>query len=379
MQPLLSSCFLNPLQQNTLSFFANNHPTKSLHNTQTTTMHYKACKDVSLLLSENLRSYSKMKRTRSTRLYLKNESGTKQSKSKGVYSRPSAAIEKGSGFYVPGLEGSRVRGLFGLVILILTAVNYFSLTGSDTNEVVSTNSAMTISQIISISYGILLILQGLVEFGKEYGFTLSKSDINDKVENEETYDDNITSFAPEKEMKTRDTMREIKKTVNQYASPLLLSTNSSHFINNLQWTAASFVSLTPATHILLIKTSTDFTTDATQSILYTLGDFSNSPLLSFNGKNSSDEKINSAISNAIETVYNSKGGRVSIPSDHPGSNLVPEFYRRCILLQKLSFHSASNDKYCLVVSSNQLLAAFTKNDLKWLGRLAKYIEISFDN
>ena len=35
-----------------------------------------------------------------------NESNNKR---KGVYSRPSAAIERGSGFFIPGLEGGRVR------------------------------------------------------------------------------------------------------------------------------------------------------------------------------------------------------------------------------------------------------------------------------
>ena len=38
-------------------------------------------------------------------------------KSSGVYARPSAAIERGSGFFIPGLEGSRVRLLFGILAL----------------------------------------------------------------------------------------------------------------------------------------------------------------------------------------------------------------------------------------------------------------------
>ena len=45
-------------------------------------------------------------------------------KVKGVYSRPSAAIEKGSGFYIPGLEGSKVRLLFGTLVLLLNYINH---------------------------------------------------------------------------------------------------------------------------------------------------------------------------------------------------------------------------------------------------------------
>ena len=44
-------------------------------------------------------------------------------KTTGVYARPSAAIERGSGFFIPGLEGSRVRLLFGILALVLTYVN----------------------------------------------------------------------------------------------------------------------------------------------------------------------------------------------------------------------------------------------------------------
>ena len=42
----------------------------------------------------------------------------------GVYVRPSGAIERGSGFFFPGLEGPKVRVLFGVVLLSLTAVNH---------------------------------------------------------------------------------------------------------------------------------------------------------------------------------------------------------------------------------------------------------------
>jgi len=286
--------------------------------------------------------------TRRTQDQLTELQETKNKKPKGVYTRPSAAIERGSGFYVPGLEGSRVRGLFGLLILGLTLLNanYNSSEGILPNGV--DGSAQATSQLISILYGFLLILQGLVEFGKESGFVVDLSNTNSDTD-ETTNDTNKRS--------------EDTQTVNQYASDTVKSFPSD-LVENLQWLAASFVSLTPATHVLLLRSSTS--TSSTPEVLYTLGEFPTS-FLNFD---------KTAITKSIEAVMSSRGGRISIPSDHPGSSLLPEFYRRCILLQKLDFDSEGEYQYSLMVGSNQLLAAFTKNDLKWLGRLANYFELA---
>ncbi|KAJ1451857.1 hypothetical protein M885DRAFT_528741 [Pelagophyceae sp. CCMP2097] len=42
---------------------------------------------------------------------------------KGFYVRPSAAIERGGGFFVPGLEGGRLRIAIGLTLLLLLGAN----------------------------------------------------------------------------------------------------------------------------------------------------------------------------------------------------------------------------------------------------------------
>ena len=65
-----------------------------------------------------------------TRLYAENN----KKRNKGVYVRPSGAIERGSGFFVPGLEGSRVRVVVGSVLLLLTAINHIILSSGSSDS-----------------------------------------------------------------------------------------------------------------------------------------------------------------------------------------------------------------------------------------------------
>ena len=95
--------------------------------------------------------------------------------------RPSAAIERGSGFFIPGLEGPKVRLLFGIVVLLLTAVNR-ALT-----IILPTDGAMTVTETLAIGYAMLLLLQAAIEFGKEErGFVVSlinpSDDDNDRAD-----------------------------------------------------------------------------------------------------------------------------------------------------------------------------------------------------
>lgn len=297
-----------------------------------------------------------------------NEDSSKQKKKSrpsGVYARPSAAIERGSGFYVPGLEGSRVRGLFGTLILILTAINsnYYDSLGEK-----NLGSSFNVSEIVSILFSVLLILQGLVEFGKEQGFVVN-------LTQEEGGEDSTQKEGEGEEIDTATAIQNRgAKSVNQYVSPTILSTQekdaSSITIDNLKWSAATYLSMTPATHFILLSITSDDddgnTYDAPE-ILYTLGDF--------NQQNVNNEN-NQGVSSIFETLQNSKGGRLSIPNTHPGASLLPSINQKCILVQRVVADNADEKKkYCFVVGSNQVLQAFTKNDLRWLGQLAKYVAI----
>ena len=72
---------------------------------------------------------------------------------KGMYVRPSRAIEKGGGFFVPGLEGERIRIVSAVLLLMLYAIN-----------LVGTNAAeFSISTAAGLFVTVLLLLQGVVD------------------------------------------------------------------------------------------------------------------------------------------------------------------------------------------------------------------------
>ena len=241
---------------------------------------------------------------------------SKKDTTKGVYVRPSAAIERGSGFFIPGLEGPKVRLVFGVVVLLLTTVNR-ALTHS------AEGTTITVTETLAIVYAMLLLLQAAIEFGKEErGFVVS---LLDPAENN----------MDRAEVWTQRWQQTIQQTR----------------MDQIQWSAASYLALTPATNIMLIQNNT---------VLYRLGTLTN---------NDSGNEADACLA-ALQTLGKAKSGRISIPSTHPAAMaLVNEADRRCVVLQTI------NDTECWMMTSNQLLAAFTQQDLKWLGQLAKYVAL----
>jgi hypothetical protein len=108
------------------------------------------------------------------------------------------------------------------------------------------------------------------------------------------------------------------------------------------------------------------------SVLFQLGDFSSEEAIT-------QEKKKEHLKAAINVVIKSKGGRIAIPATHPAAELFPSDYRRCVLLQRSGKDSTEPTRLrCFLIGSNQLLANFTRNDLKWLGSLAKYSQIEME-
>lgn len=259
---------------------------------------------------------------------------------RGIYSRPSAAIERGSGFYVPGLEGFRVRILVASVVLILNYVNsqYSAPSPAVTTDI---NTALITSQWLIMVFASILFIQGLVEWRKEVSPD-SASSLEVTVGNRKDMDQIVSS------------------SFQQY---------DGDAIDAIRWVTASFVAMTPTTHLLLIRQENNHT-----EILYALGDF-----IALNGTNIEKEL---GMESAIKAVFeDSVGVRVAIGSSHPASvTLLPEATRRCVLLQRLESPSDPTSaqrkvRLCLMTGSSNILESYTKNDLIWLGRLARYIEI----
>jgi hypothetical protein len=237
--------------------------------------------------------------------------------SKGVYARPSAAIERGSGFFIPGLEGPRVRLLFGLTVLILTAVNH----------VLGDVTTYSLTEALAVGYSMLLLLQAAIEFGKEensHVLALDRSDASVSNPNSTAGDVSL---------------------VQQWASYSV----SSEWNEKVQWSAASYIALTPAKRILLLDKD---------HVIYSLG---------LKDGDLHVDQESTGCTAAIETLSMAKCGRVSLPSGHPAVVLLAPQEYRCVILQSI------NERQCWMVASDQLIQAFTKQDLRWLGRLACYL------
>lgn len=248
-------------------------------------------------------------------------------RSSGVYSRPSGAIERGSGFFVPGLEGPKVRLFVGLVLIAATFVNH-SLAAVATADV---NPANTFAEGLAGVYSILVLLQAAIEYTK---------DMRGQI------------VIPEKDKKTTSS------TKNKTAATASLSQQWSMEVDQewrerVEWMASLYLSLTPATHVMLVGPG---------KILYWLGSTAQ--------PNFSEAQREGCMA-ALETVSKSKGGRVSLPGTHPAAtNLAPDQHNRCVVLQRID----DSSQLALMMTSDQLLPSFTKQDLQWLGQLAQYVQ-----
>ncbi len=270
----------------------------------------------------------------STALSAEDGAPKKIGKKEGVYVRPSGAIEKGSGFFVPGLEGPKVRLVIGGVLLGATAVNHVLLGGvgsfgDEAKEQLLTSTFLSFSETTAVVYSLLLLFQSAIEYAKEALPEASGDATNNKstiiADNTEVLEQKWSS----------------KSIEEAYRS-------------SVQWASASFLSMTPTTQILLLTKE--------DGIRYRLG-----------SATSDVEDAISGVSAALEELSKSKGGRIALPLTHPaatsllGTSNDDSSKLRTVILQRIT------DDSCFMVSSDQLLAGYTGGDLKWLGKLAGYV------
>lgn len=72
---------------------------------------------------------------------------------KGYYRRPSKAIESGGGFFIPGLEGNRIRIISSTIFLLSIFINHI--------DVIRADQTQAISELCGVSMSVLLFLQGI--------------------------------------------------------------------------------------------------------------------------------------------------------------------------------------------------------------------------
>jgi hypothetical protein len=239
---------------------------------------------------------------------------------RGVYARPSAAIERGSGFFVPGLEGPRVRLLVGAVLLAATAVNHVVLSSPENGT-----AGDAFSDGLAAAYSLVVLLQAGIEYSKEERRTNVQEEGGSPSGTA-----SVTSYQ------------------QQWSIPV--GDDNDGWREKVEWAASSYLQLTPTTHVLLVGPG---------KVVYSLG---------VTERSLTDEA--GGCQAALDTLSSSQSGRVALPSTHPAvSALAAEPHNKAVVLQTVD----EDSQLALLVQSDQLLAAFTRQDLQWLGQLARYV------
>lgn len=241
-----------------------------------------------------------------------------EKKQRGVYVRPSGAIERGSGFFVPGLEGPKVRVVGGSVLLALIGVNHLFATVEDAGN--------TFSELLALVFACLVLVQAGIEYIKE-------------ARAQQIFvGDSLSPDAP----------------VVTLQQAWLVPASNQVWKERVEWAAKTYLGVTPATEFYLIGPG---------SIVFGLG-VAETP--------ESGDTEKQACQTALDTLVSSSSGRVALPTTHPVSQaLVPG--RRTVVLQTVD----ADQQLGFLMASDDLIAAFTQNDLKWLGELARYVDDPF--
>jgi len=274
------------------------------------------------------------------------DTNKKLGRKQGVYVRPSGAIERGSGFFVPGLEGPKVRLVIGFVLLAATGVNHFVLGVSSSGS--SSEDPLSFSEITAVVYSILLLFQSAIEYVKE-ALPAASGDAS-------------STPARESSSATADAAADDTEVLEQKWSTV--TDIESGYRSRVQWAAASYLSMTPTTQMMLLDDSGE---GKTGTVRYRLG----------GTENAATGETETGATAALDELRQSKGGRISLPLTHPAVTALLESSSidesgggdrpRTVVLQRITQDS------CWMVISDQLLAGYTQGDLRWLGRLAGYV------
>lgn len=280
------------------------------------------------------------------------DKNSKKKKTSGVYVRPSGAIERGSGFYVPGLEGPRVRLVVGCVLLALNGINQ-ALSSS------TTGGSSDLPEQVALVYTFYVLFQAVIEFAKEYMDTQPSSSAASS-----SVDTTMTSGSN----------KQMTQLWTSTANDEIVS-DDDQFRSNVEWAAASYLALTPAATQLLLLTSSGSQNDG--SILYRLGPSTTS---SSSTVTTTEKEQRGGINAAFDALSKSKSGRIALPSSHPAViglfGTKEDNLPRTVVLQQIATTATSKNKNPLcwmMTSDTDLLARFTTQDFKWLRQMGQHI------
>lgn len=285
-------------------------------------------------------------------------------KKEGVYSRPSAAIERGSGFFIPGLEGPKIRVAVGVVLLGGTAVNH--VLSTDSASATTTNAAgNTLAEGLAVVYSILVLIQAGVEAVQELQ---SRIQIGASTSTS-------TSTLPSSKKSATTTTTASKATTEAWSASVPNDADNENWRARVAWSARTFLALTAATQMMLVMGNNN------KGVVYRLqkdnGTVGNQSTSS-SSVEYNDEDQQQACRALQETLAQSPSGRVALPPSHPASQTWAPG-QDCVVVQRIPNSNNSNnyakeDLACWIVTSPESLAStLTQRDLQWLGPLAKYV------
>jgi hypothetical protein len=302
------------------------------------------------------------------------------------YVRPSAAIERGSGFFVPGLEGGKARLVMGIVLVALCLVQQHQLADLGLARV---DGALAIASL----YSGLVLLQSGIEFAQDsVRQERSRRTVSTDKGELAPADSFAGSWAGSDDADVRDA-----------AAGSAATLNVNEYKDRVEWAASTYLSLTPATRMLLVHSNkvvfesqmlaqtTPLPTRDESGQAVRKGSASTTALSGVPAARNVEGRTNPetrseavACRAALATLEQSATGRVALPPSHPAFQFLAigtgsaeandeptaggsQRRTRTVILQRISSHS------CWAVASSDLLAAFTPQDLTWLGQLARYL------
>lgn len=297
----------------------------------------------------------------------------------GVYTRPSAAIERGSGFFIPGLEGPKIRVAVGIVLLAATAANHVVATTTDgggqqlQRQTAANGDAL--AEVLAVVYGVLVLLQAGVEAVQEMQNQIVIQ-VGSSSSSSSSKSSSSTSSKSSPSQASSSTLAEAWSEA---------SWKDPNWRERVAWSARSLLALTAATQVLLVGPT---------GIVYRLGRESNSSSFSSSGITSTErtnqnEEDARAVQALKDTLQQSPSGRVALPVTHPTARIwAPD--QDCVVVQRIrmspSFDKADDgddaggdeeNTWAWIVTSPETLAAtLTQKDLQWLGPLAENVVLS---
>jgi hypothetical protein len=322
----------------------------------------------------------------------------------GVYTRPSGAIERGSGFYVPGLEGPKVRLVFGGLLLVVLAANH--VISNPSTAVSSTSTSTSLSpqpavfvETLSFFYAALVLLQGVVQYRRDSNkATMMTTRANQQEERWRAVDAEDEEDGGNDDSNDGDDSnylyyQQVWSVVRPAADDDQHHPRSSlAWQGRVEWAARTLTALTPATHVLLV---------APDSVLFSHGRRSTTTTRQVFWEAAEDDDVSRVglwCDAVTSTMAQSTTGRLALPPTHPivqqllqnmndndadaenddaddGTLLRQKTTRTTKTTTTVLLQRVTATMCLVVVAVDQRLAAYQSTDLEWLGRLAAFVAV----